>query len=43
LGKKEFIAGEITWVDFALGEALQILNQLAPEIVLKFHNLIHYK
>jgi glutathione S-transferase len=33
LGKKEFIAGEITWVDFALGEALQILNQLAPQVV----------
>lgn len=43
LGNKQFICGELTWVDFAFGDFFQTLHLLKPEIFNEFPNLKAYQ
>lgn len=43
LGEKEFIAGQITWVDFPLADYLQILSILNEEYLKPFPKLSEYQ
>jgi len=42
LGNKQFIAGELTWLDFAIADFMQTLDLLSPEILKPCPNLIEY-
>lgn len=39
LGEKEYICGEITWIDFVLADTFQILSLMNPTIFDNFKNL----
>jgi glutathione S-transferase len=42
LGEKKFIAGELTWIDFAIADFMQTLDLLSPEILKPCPNLVEY-
>ena len=43
LGDKQFIAGEITWVDFSVAEFLQVIGMLYEEYLKPFPKLVEYQ
>jgi len=43
LGNKEFIAGGITWIDFAVADFMQVLNSLSEEYLKPFPKLAEYQ
>jgi glutathione S-transferase len=43
LGNKDYMCGGLTWVDFALTDAIQLLNQLNPAILSQFPLLTDYQ
>jgi glutathione S-transferase len=43
LGEKEFMAGEITWVDFGIADFLQALGLFTPDLLTEFPKLKAYQ
>lgn len=43
LGEKEYFAGEITWVDFAIAEFMQTLWLLEPALFENFQNILNHQ
>jgi glutathione S-transferase len=43
LGDKQFIAGEITWIDFAIADFLQVLSLLCQDYLIPFPKLTEYQ
>ena len=43
LGTKDFICGEITWIDFTLADTIQKCNLLCPKGFVGYENLINYQ
>ena len=42
LGEKDFMAGGLTWVDFAVAEFLQAMTLLMPDVVYGYPTLVAY-
>jgi glutathione S-transferase len=43
LGEKDFIAGGITWIDFAIADFLQVLELFSPSLIGEFPKLKAYQ
>jgi glutathione S-transferase len=43
LGEKDFIAGGITWIDFAIADFLQVLELFSPSLIAEFPKLKAYQ